>query len=102
MERSVELEQKVRSDVYDFFADQCGVDIGELSDDTNVIEDIGGDSLMFLQLLEGWKKRYAIDLEFRVIGKYMVKNPVDTIGKAIGLALLIICDREKFVEMAMK
>lgn len=97
MEKFNGIEQKVREDVYAFFADECNIDIKDLNDDTDIIEDIGGDSLMFLQLLESWKKEYNIDLEFRVIGKYLIKNPVNTIGKAINLALLIICEREKFL-----
>lgn len=99
MENREEIIQKITKEVYEFFADQCEVEIGELTDDTNIIEDINGDSLMFLQLLEGWRKEYSIDIEFRVIGKYITKNPVDTLGKAIQLATLIICDREKFISM---
>lgn len=99
MEKTKELEEKVRNEVYEFFADECGIDISTLNDDTDIISDIDGDSLMFLQLLEGWKKEYHIDLEFRVIGKYMTKNPASTIGKTIELALLIICEREKFLTL---
>ncbi|HEX3027868.1 MAG TPA: acyl carrier protein [Clostridia bacterium] len=96
---TVELEKKIRDQVYEFFSDECGVDISELNDDTDIISDIEGDSLMFLQLLESWKKEYNLNIEFRVIGKYMTKNPANTIGKAIDLALLIINDREKFLSL---
>lgn len=100
MNRTLELEKRVREEVYDFFAEQCDVDIEELSDDTNIIEDIDGDSLMFLQLLESWKRQYNLEIEFRIIGKFMTKNPAETIGKTIELALTIICEKDKFMEMA--
>lgn len=100
MIRTLELESKIRDEVYNFFAVQCDVEVDTLTEDTNIIEDIDGDSLMFLQLLESWKREYKIDLEFRLIGKYMTKNPAETIGKTIVLALLIICDRDKFLELA--
>lgn len=100
MERTLELENKIRNEVYEFFADQCNVSVSDLNDDTNIIEDIEGDSLMFLQLLEMWKKEYDINMEFRVIGKYITKNPADTIGKSIDLAMKVICERDKFLELA--
>ena len=99
MIRTAEIEKKIRNEVYDFFADQCGVDLSTLNDDTDIISDIDGDSLMLLQLLESWKNEYKIDLEFRVIGKYLTKNPANTLGKAVELALLVICEREKFLEV---
>ncbi len=102
MERTTELEKRIREQIYEFFSDQCDVDISELKDDMDVITDLGGDSLMFLQLLSSWEKEYKIGIEFRVIGKYMTKNPVNTIGKTVELALFILCDTEKFLELAGK
>lgn len=98
MEKTIELEEKIRSDVYNFFSEQCNVEVSQLKDDTDIIEELGGDSLMFLQLMESWKAEYKIDLEFRTIGRYMIKHPTVTLGSAINLALLIICEREKFEE----
>lgn len=99
MENITQIEEKVRSDVYKFFAEQCEIDEGTLNDDTQIIEDIGGDSLMYLQLMESWKSEYQIDLEFRAIGRYMIKNPVDTLGSAIKLAVQIITQKDKFEEI---
>ena len=42
-----EMKQEIREIVYDFYAEECEVDRATLTDDTNVIEDIEGDSLMF-------------------------------------------------------
>jgi len=100
MERTPELEKKIRDDVYNFFSDQCSIPVTDLNENTNIIEDIDGDSLMFLQLLEMWKREYDINLEFRVIGKYITKNPTETIGKSIELAMMVICESDKILELA--
>jgi acyl carrier protein len=99
MLRTEELENKLRMKLYEFFADQCGVEVNVITDDTDIIEDIGGDSLIFLQILEKWKKEYDINIEFRAIGKYLIKNPANTVGKALELSLMLICDKEKFLSL---
>ena len=85
-----EMKQEIREIVYDFYAEECEVDRDTLTDDTNVIEDIEGDSLMFLELLETFKKKYDLEVELKSIGKYVLKNPSDTIGKLITLTELIV------------
>ncbi len=96
MIRTEELEREIRKDVFEFFSDQCGIDMEKLNDETNIIEDMDGDSLMILQMLEGWKKKYALDIEFRKIGKYLTKNPVNTLGSTVQLAYSLILDGEGF------
>ncbi len=82
--------QEVRETVYEFFAEECEIDIAELSDATNVIKDIEGDSLMFLELLEIFKKKYDLNIELKTVGKYVVKHPAETIGAIIDMTMLII------------
>lgn len=81
---------EVQEVVYDFFADECEVDVSEISDQTNIIKDLDGDSLMFLELIEIFKKRYNLEIELKTIGKYAVKHPVETIGQLIDMQMLII------------
>ena len=45
---------------------------------------------MFLELIEIFKKKYNLDIELMVIGKYAIKHPVATIGQLIEMQLLII------------
>ncbi len=85
-----EIKQEVREIVFDFFADECEVDKSELNDETNIVSDIDGDSLMFLELIEIFKGKYNLDIELKTIGKYSVKHPVETIGELIRMQLLII------------
>ena len=85
-----QVKQEVREIVFNFFAEECEVDKNELNDHTNIIRDIDGDSLMFLELIEIFKEKYNLDIELKTIGKYSVKHPVETIGELIRMQLLII------------
>ena len=76
--------------VYDFFMEECDIDAANINDNTNIIRDIDGDSLMFLELIEIFKKKYSLNIDLKTIGKYVVKNPVETIGQLIDTTLLII------------
>jgi len=85
-----EIKQEVQKIVYDFFAEECEVDRSELNENTNIVRDIDGDSLMFLELIEIFKGKYNLDIELKTIGKYSVKHTVETIGELIRMQLLII------------
>jgi acyl carrier protein len=80
----------VKETVYNFFIEECEVDASELNDNTNIIRDIDGDSLMFLELIEIFKKKYQLNIELKTMGKYVVKHPVETIGQLIDMTMLII------------
>jgi acyl carrier protein len=91
--------KEVTDIVYNFFADECEVDIKDIHADTNIINDIDGDSLMFLELIEIFKKKYNLDIELKTIGKYSVKHPVQTIGQLIDMQLLIIEHENKLLDL---
>jgi acyl carrier protein len=80
----------VRRIVYEFFSEECEVPIEDVRDTTNVIKDLEGDSLMFLELLEIFKKKYKLGIELKTVGKYVVKHPAETIGAIINMTMLII------------
>lgn len=92
-------KDEVRKIVYDFFIEECEVEPSEINDDTNIIRDIEGDSLMFLELIEIFKKKYNINIDIKTIGKYVVKNPVETIGELIDMQMLIIEYENKITEL---
>ncbi|MEI8202157.1 MAG: acyl carrier protein [Bacteroidota bacterium] len=85
--------------VYNFFMEECDVDASDINDDTNIIRDIDGDSLMFLELIEIFKKKYSLNIDLKTIGKYVLKHPVDTIGQLIDSTLLIIEHENKIIEL---
>jgi acyl carrier protein len=91
---------EVKDIVYNFFSEECEVDISRINEDTNIISDLEGDSLMFLELIEIFKKKYNLNIELKTIAKYIVKHPVETIGQLIDTQMLIITHENKIVDLA--
>lgn len=85
-----QIKAEVKEIVIDFFAEECEVEKSEISNETHIFDDLDGDSLMFLELIEIFKKKYDLNIELKTIGKYSVKNPVRTIGELLEMQLLII------------
>lgn len=92
------IRKEVKEIVYNFFADECEVDVKQIHSDTKIIKELGGDSLMFLELIEIFKKKYHLDIELKTIGKYAVKHPVETIGQLIDMQMLIIEQENNILE----
>lgn len=81
---------EVKEIIIDFFVEECEVEKSEINDDTHIFDDLDGDSLMFLELIEIFKKKYDLNIELKVIGKYSVSHPVRSVGELIKMQLLII------------
>jgi acyl carrier protein len=94
-----DTRNEVRQIVIDFFAEECEVDALQINDDSKIIRDLGGDSLMFLELIEIFKKKYHLDVELKTIGKFTVKHPVETIGQLIDIQMMIIEHENRLLEM---
>lgn len=92
------IRNEVKETIYNFFADECEVDVKQIHSGTKIIKELGGDSLMFLELIEIFKKKYHLDIELKTIGKYAVKHPVETIGQLIDMQMLIIEHENKILE----
>jgi acyl carrier protein len=90
VEVAQETEKEVRALVYDYFSEECDVEIAELHDDTNIIEELEGDSLMLLSLLELVRKKYGLTIELKVLGRYLMEKPADTLGQVVQLTLAVI------------
>ena len=93
------IRNEVKEIVYNFFAEECEVDIAKINDTTSIINDLDGDSLMFLELIEIFKKKYNLDIELKTVGKYVLRHPVDTIGQLIETQLLMIRYENKILEI---
>lgn len=89
-----EITEQVKNEVIeiviDFFAEKCEVEKSDITRNTHIFDDLDGDSLLFLELIEMFKKKYDLNIELKTIGKYSVKNPVRTIGELLKMQLLII------------
>lgn len=99
IEITASIRKEVKEIVCQFFAEECEVDIGKINDETNIISDLEGDSLMFLELIEIFKKKYNLNIELKTVGKYVLKHPVETIGQLIDTQLLMIQFENKITEM---
>ncbi len=85
-----QIKSEVKDIVLQFFAEECEVDTSEINENTHIFDDLDGDSLMFLELIEIFKKKYHLEIELKTIGKYSIKHPVRTIDELIDMQLLII------------
>ena len=55
--------------------------LDEIKPETKIIDDLRGDSMIYLELIEDFKKKYSVNVEIRVIGQYLQRNPVYTIAE---------------------
>lgn len=84
-----EVKEEIKELVYQFFADECEVEVDEINDDTLIIDELDGDSLMFLELVETLKKKYSLSIQLQTLGKYLLKYPAKTIKEVIETSYLI-------------
>lgn len=94
-----QIKDEVRGIVIDFFAEECEVEATTINNETHIFDDLDGDSLMFLELIEIFKKKYNLNIELKAIGKYSVKHPVRTIGELLSMQLLIIEHENKITDI---
>jgi acyl carrier protein len=73
-----------------FLSDELDVPLEQIGPDTKIIDDLHGDSMMFLELLEDFKKRYDVTVDIPVIGRYLQKHPVYTVGETSQIVYEII------------
>ncbi len=93
-----ENKKEILDEVREFLADEFEIDVEEITEDTNIIDDLGGDSILFLEMIEELKEKYGIELEVRTIGQYMLKNPVYTVGETLNAVYEIIEKGEDLID----
>ena len=69
--------------IFNYYAEECEIDISEISIDSNPQDDLGGDSLMFVELIELASEKYDMDVKLQSVGKYMLKAPLNTMQDVI-------------------
>ncbi|MCP4196626.1 MAG: acyl carrier protein [Proteobacteria bacterium] len=85
-----EKMKEIKEVVYAYFADECDMEIEDMTDQTDIIEDLEGDSLMLLSLLEIFRKKYGLTIELKTLGKHLMKRPANKIGQVIELTAEIV------------
>ena len=93
-----EIVEEIEKMTYQFFADECEVEISELTEETDVINDLDGDSLMLLELIEQIKKKYNLTIKMQTLGKYILKHPATTIGAIIQVCCRLYEKEDDMVE----
>ena len=91
-----QLSDAEKKEVYEgirqFLSDELDVALEEIGPDTKVIDDLRGDSMIYLELVEEFKKKYDVNVEIRVIGQYFMRHPIYTVGE-IAQAVYDIVER---------
>lgn len=85
-------KQEIYNEIKQYLSDELEVDINSIQDETNIIDDLGADSILFLEMFEEFKTKLKIDLEIRVIGQYMLNHPVYTFREIID-AIYLFCEK---------
>ena len=96
-----EIKLEIRNQVIAYFAEECGCDPQEITEQTDIIEDLEGDSLMLLSLLEIFRKKYGLTIELKTLGKHLMKKPADTVGQVIELSIQIVQYGDDLINMAL-
>ena len=81
---------EIRDLVVQFFADECDVEPDSITDETHIIEELEGDSLMLLSLLRKICTDYGITIELKTLGKHLMKKPANTIGDILTLTFALV------------
>ncbi len=93
------IKEEIRQQVIVYFAEECGKETEEINEDTDIIEDLDGDSLMLLSLLEVFRKKYGLTIELKTLGKHLMKKPADTVGQVIDLSIKIVQYGDDLINM---
>ncbi len=92
---------QIKEIIYDYFALECEVSKDELSDETDIIEDLEGDSLMLLSLLEIIRKKFGLTIELKTLGKHLIRKPAQTLGQVVDLTVEIVKYGDDIVDMEL-
>jgi len=91
----------IREIVYNFFSEECDIPQAKITDNTNIITDLEGDSLMLLSLLEIFRKKYGLSIELKSLGKHLMKKPANTIGDVVNLTVQIVRHGDNILNVDM-
>jgi len=85
-----EEKKEVYEHIRTFLSDELDVPLEDIGPDTKIIDDLHGDSMIYLELIEDFKKQYDVKVEVAVIGRYLQKHPVYTVGETAQIVYVIV------------
>jgi acyl carrier protein len=74
-------KHQVYEDIRTFLSDELDVPLDQIKPESKILDDLKGDSMIYLELVEEFKKKFDVNVEIRVIGLYFQRNPVYTVGE---------------------
>lgn len=92
-----EERQKLFEDIRQFLAAEFEVDAEEITEQTDVVNDLGGDSVVFLEMVEELREKYGITVEVRTIGQFMLRRAITNIGQAVDALCEVIERGEELI-----
>jgi acyl carrier protein len=92
---------EIRDLVINYFSEECDIAKEKISDSTNIIEELEGDSLMLLSLLEVVRKKYNLSIELKTLGKHLIKKPANTVGEVVNLTLAIVKHGDNIINVEL-
>lgn len=98
------LTETEKTEIYEsmrqFLSDELDIPLEDIKADSKILEDLKGDSMIYLELVEEFKKRFDVNVEIRVIGLYFQRHPVYTV-KEVARAICDIVERgDELVKIA--
>lgn len=95
-----EEKQQIYDHIREFLSDELDVPQEDIEPDSKIIDDLGGDSMIYLELVEEFKRKYDVHVEIRVIGQYLQRHPVYTVGETAQAVCDIVEHGDKLLEQA--
>lgn len=83
----------VGREIVGFLAEQCDMEPASVGRDADLENDLGVDSLTFLELFQELESQYGLDLDIRSIARYARDNPVSTVGELVDQVCLFLENR---------
>lgn len=81
-----EIAEKVKT----VLAELLDIDADDIKDQTRLTDDLGADSLFYLELFEELKDAFNLGLDLHDIGRYATRHPVATVKELTELVKLYI------------
>ena len=97
-----EIKEELKKEVYEFLADESDMEVEEIKEDMSIMDDLDGDSLMFVELVEELKKKYDLDIQLQTVGKYLLKHPAETVREVVETLYLIYQYESAIVDLEGK
>lgn len=93
-------KQQVYEDIRQFLSDELDVPLEDIKPESKILEDLKGDSMIYLELVEEFKKKFDVSVEIRVIGLYFQRHPVYTVAEVAQAVCDIVERGDELVKIA--